>query len=162
MRERSRPACSSTDEAARQGKQHQYSRTNLTIHLSNVDTGARKPSSKPATANFNQKQGSFHRPRAANAPARSSSTWNRKQRENAEYESQDYDSQHAAAGRDLGQNMRLMDRHETRMRRSYERAHLGGKHARTDGAPQDRSELLSMPHGHGPHRIRPRELRFRR
>jgi hypothetical protein len=58
MRERSRPACSSTDEAARQGKHHQYSRTNLTIHLSNVDTGGGKPSSKPATANFNQKQAS--------------------------------------------------------------------------------------------------------
>ena len=45
-----------------------------------------------------------------------------KQRENVEFEPQDYESQHAAAARDLGQNMRLMDRYETRMRRSYERA----------------------------------------
>ena len=45
-----------------------------------------------------------------------------KQRENAEFESHDYESQHASAAQDLGQNMRLMDRYETRMRRSYERA----------------------------------------
>ena len=45
-----------------------------------------------------------------------------KPRENVEFEPQDYECQHAAAARDLGQNMRLMDRRETRMRRSYERA----------------------------------------
>jgi hypothetical protein len=45
-----------------------------------------------------------------------------KQRENPQFEPQDYESQHAAAARDLGQDMRLMDRYETRMRRSYERA----------------------------------------
>ncbi len=45
-----------------------------------------------------------------------------KQRENPEFGPQDYPSQHASAARDLGQNMRLMDRYETRMRRSYERA----------------------------------------
>jgi len=43
-------------------------------------------------------------------------------RENPEFEPQDHESQHASAARDLGQNMRLMDRYETRMRRSYERA----------------------------------------
>src|SRR6476469_5092686 len=45
-----------------------------------------------------------------------------KQREDPECAPQDYESQHASAARDLGQNMRLMDRYETRMRRSYERA----------------------------------------
>jgi len=45
-----------------------------------------------------------------------------KQRENPQFEPQDFESQHAAAARDLGQDMRLMDRYETRMRRSYERA----------------------------------------
>jgi hypothetical protein len=45
-----------------------------------------------------------------------------KQRENPQFEPQDYESQHAAAARDLGHDMRLMDRYETRMRRSYERA----------------------------------------
>jgi hypothetical protein len=43
-----------------------------------------------------------------------------KQRENPEFETLDYESQHAP--RDLGRNMRIMDRYETRMRRSYERA----------------------------------------
>jgi hypothetical protein len=36
-----------------------------------------------------------------------------KQRENVEFEPQDYECQHAAAARELGQNMRLMDRRET-------------------------------------------------
>jgi hypothetical protein len=35
-------------------------------------------------------------------------------------EPQDYECQQAAAARDLGQNIRPMDRDETRMRRSYQ------------------------------------------
>ncbi len=45
-----------------------------------------------------------------------------KQREYPQFEPQDQVSQHAAVARDLGQDMRLMDRYETRMRRSYEHA----------------------------------------
>ena len=45
-----------------------------------------------------------------------------KQREDPQFEPQDYESRHATAARDLTQDMRLMDRYETRMRRSYERA----------------------------------------
>ena len=45
-----------------------------------------------------------------------------KQRENPEFAPQDYESQHASAAQDFGHNLRLMDRYETRMRRSYERA----------------------------------------
>jgi hypothetical protein len=35
---------------------------------------------------------------------------------------EDHEPRHASVARKLGQNMRLMDRYETRMSRSYERA----------------------------------------
>jgi hypothetical protein len=97
-------------------------------------TAAGKLYSKPATANFNRKPTSTSNsspksppPAAAFATAGRwklpSSIW--KSQSNAKTRNsrpRTTSSQHASAAQDFGHNLRLMDRYETRMRRSYERA----------------------------------------